>query len=175
MSPPRARRTRQPTAALFVRIPTEQAERLDRAAFALGRPKQELIASLLEHHVDPDSPDGLAALGDGGPGGRRTPDTVVPAGSDLVLGHHAFRATGPRERTPEVLTLDQAAELLQVEADVLAAMAERGQLPARRLGEHWRLSRRALVDWLAASDSPADPTRPDSAPEGESGTAPPDR
>lgn len=32
---------------LFVRIPTADAERLDRASFELGRPKQELVAEAL--------------------------------------------------------------------------------------------------------------------------------
>jgi excisionase family DNA binding protein len=28
-------------------------------------------------------------------------------------------------------------------------LAERGELPARRIGDSWRFSRRALLDWLA--------------------------
>ena len=37
----------RPTSPLFVRIPRAQAESLDRAAFELKRPKQELVAEAL--------------------------------------------------------------------------------------------------------------------------------
>jgi excisionase family DNA binding protein len=50
-----------------------------------------------------------------------------------------------------VLTAEQAAELLQVtEAEVLA-LAEAGTLPGRRIGDKWRFSRPALIEWLAGA------------------------
>ena len=36
-----------PTSPLFVRLPRAEAEKLDRAAFELKRPKQELVAEAL--------------------------------------------------------------------------------------------------------------------------------
>src|SRR5829696_8166670 len=124
-----------PTAPLFVRLPSAAAERLDRAAFALGASKKDVVAALLERHVDPDSADGLASL-------RRV---VVETGEpELVVGRHAFR---PAEQ-PEVMDAAQVAELLQVaEADVVA-LAEAGDLPARRIGDAWRFSRAAVLEWL---------------------------
>jgi excisionase family DNA binding protein len=50
-----------------------------------------------------------------------------------------------------VLTPTQAAELLQVPEDELLALAEAGKLPGRRIGEHWRFSRPALIAWLDGS------------------------
>jgi excisionase family DNA binding protein len=140
-----ARRGSEPTAALFVRIPTEHARRLDRAAFELKVPKQSLVSELLERYVDPDSPASLAALHDGGSKGRRrvTVETLDQGG--LTLGHHSFRP-----RAPEVLTPEEAAELLQVQAEVVLELACSGELPGRELGGQWRFARAALLDWLGA-------------------------
>ena len=85
-----------------------------------------------------------------------TVETLEP--DALVVGHHSFR---PRERAAadtdvtEVLTAAQAAELMQVERDVIEGLAEAGEFPARRLGGQWRFSRAALLDWLAAGAGPA--------------------
>jgi excisionase family DNA binding protein len=45
---------------LFVRIPTADAERLDRASFESGRPKQELVAEALRTLDVPRPPVGFA-------------------------------------------------------------------------------------------------------------------
>jgi excisionase family DNA binding protein len=134
---------------LFVRIPADEAAKLDRAAFELKLTKQELITGLLERHVDPTSARSLAALrqmgeGAGGAadGGRRV---VVEAGAEgLTVGRADFLALAE----PEVMTLVEAAGLLRVEESVLRELAEDGELPGRRVGADWRFSRRALLDWL---------------------------
>jgi excisionase family DNA binding protein len=155
MPTPRPRSTRRSdpaTAALFVRIPTEQARRLDRAAFELRRPKQELVSGLLKRYVDPDSPASLAELAGADPGRddrrRVTVETLEPGG--LTLGHHSFR---PRE--PEVLTPEEAGELLQVDTKVVLELAEHGELPGRFLSGEWRFARAALLGWLAGGDGAA--------------------
>src|SRR2546429_8781109 len=48
---------------LFVRIPTAEAEKLHRAASALGAPKRELITRLVAQYVDPENPETLSRLG----------------------------------------------------------------------------------------------------------------
>ena len=69
--------------------------------------------------------------------------TVESPGEGTVVGHHAFH---PAEPTPtEVLTHEQAAELLQVETDVVVELAEAGGLPARRIDAVWRMSRAGLL------------------------------
>ena len=50
----------RPTSPLFVRIPRAQAESLDRAAFELKRPKQELVAEALRVLESPKHPVGFA-------------------------------------------------------------------------------------------------------------------
>jgi excisionase family DNA binding protein len=144
-------RSTDPTLALFVRLPVEQARKLDRAAHAAGAPKKDLVAGLVDRYVDPDSDDGVQALRALGAAPRR----VIVESDDppLVVGHHAFR---PAE-LPDVLTPAQAAALLQVEEEDVLALAEQGRLPGRRIGDGWRFARAALVRWLAEPEGdPAD-------------------
>jgi excisionase family DNA binding protein len=149
----------EPTAALFVRIPTAHARRLDRAAFELCVSKQSLVSELVDRYVDPDSPASLVALGqgwgkhadgsargaaDGGEGRRRVTVETLDNG-ELTVGRHSFRA-----REPEVLTPEDAAELLQVDIDVVLELARAGTLPGRELRGEWRFARAALLEWLGA-------------------------
>jgi excisionase family DNA binding protein len=53
---------------------------------------------------------------------------------------------------PDVLTVDQLAELLQVDAKTVQSLAAKGELPGRKLGRHWRFSRQAVLDWLATPE-----------------------
>lgn len=64
--------------------------------------------------------------------------------NDLTVGQHAFHPS----TEPTVLTSRQAAELLQIDEQLVLDLAATGQLPARRLGEQWRFSRTAVLDWL---------------------------
>ncbi|MBK8508935.1 MAG: helix-turn-helix domain-containing protein [Candidatus Competibacteraceae bacterium] len=51
----------------------------------------------------------------------------------------------------DVLTLAQAAELMQCSTEALRKLAMNGNIPARRLGG-WRFSRAALLQWLAEGE-----------------------
>ena len=120
---------------LYVRIPQAQAEKLDRVAFELKIPKQDLIAGLVE--------DMKIA-----PGFTRRRTEVVEVDDSVSVGRASFLPYEP----PEVLTLPLAADLLQVDEEVVAQMAEAGDLPARKLGDDWRFSRIALIEWLGKVD-----------------------
>ncbi len=136
--------------ALFVRIPSSEAERLDRASFELKLSKQDLITALLARYVDPASPTSLAALrqlgdataADGGQRVELTPDA-------LTLGHHDFRPAPVPAAAADVLTLADVAVLLQVDEGAVEALAESGELPGRQVAGAWRFARRAVLDWLA--------------------------
>jgi excisionase family DNA binding protein len=140
----------EPTAALFVRIPTEHARRLDRAAFELRVPKQNLVAELVDRYVDPDSPTSLAELHDWEGGRRRVTVETLDQG-ELTVGHHSFRPG-----IPEVLTPQEAADLLQVQVEVVLELARAGELPGRELGGEWRFARAALLRWLATGTAAQD-------------------
>ena len=89
MSPKAAAREAR---ALFVRIPSEDAARLDRAAFELKLSKQDIVAGLVGRYVDPGSPASLAALrGLGRAGGAPRRVTVELGAEQLTVGHHDFR------------------------------------------------------------------------------------
>ena len=111
-----------PTAALYVRLPHPEFEKLHRAAEALSTNKKTLVTTLVSHYVDPDSEAGLDRL----------------------------RTIAARP-LPDVLTPGQAADLLQVSEEEVVELAEAGTLPGRRIGERWRFSRPALIAWLAGA------------------------
>jgi excisionase family DNA binding protein len=136
----------EPRNALFVRLTPEQARRLDRAAVALPARKKDLIGGLLERFVHPDTPAGLAALRElAGHAELRRHVTVDVGGEPPVVGHADFRPAPE----PEVLDAAGAAQLLLVDEAAILDLAERGELPGRRIGTAWRFSRRALLEWLA--------------------------
>jgi excisionase family DNA binding protein len=118
---------------LFVRLPAAAAEKLDRAAFELRLPKKEIVAALVS--------DARLSRSDGSP--RRV--VVEMGGDELTVGRAEVRPIDP----PEVLTPAEVADLLQVPEEEVAALAERGELPARRIAGEWRFSRAAVLAWLA--------------------------
>ena len=101
---------------LYVRLPEAAADKLDRAAFEMRTPKQNLVAQLVENH--------------------------------LTVGKHEFFPNA----VEEVLTAEEAAELLRTDAATVTAMAEDGTLPGRKLGDDWRFVRSALLHWLSRNE-----------------------
>jgi excisionase family DNA binding protein len=138
---------REETTPLFARIPARQAAQLDRLSFELKLPKQEILSQLIAQHL------GTPVRASG------TPSPLETEGDEVVVGRHSFRAVGLQE----VLTLEQAAELLQVEEELVRTLAEEGTVPGRLLGSEWRFSLRALLAWLsqpeAGAEQPKKPTR----------------
>ena len=115
----------EPTRAIYVRMPDRIARKLDKAAEKLGASKRDILAMLVNDHLDVAA-DALVIKPPGGHAPQ--PEAVAPDG--------------------EVLTLDEAAQLLRAETGDVLALIEAGELPARRLGQHWRLSRTAVLAWL---------------------------
>jgi excisionase family DNA binding protein len=107
---------------LYVRLPRRESELLDRAAGEQRVSKRQLVTELVSEHL------------------------AMPGPGELVRGRLALSELEPLE----VLTLEQAAALLQVEPAAVAALAHTGEVPARRVGEQWRFSRAALIAWLAS-------------------------
>jgi excisionase family DNA binding protein len=60
----------------------------------------------------------------------------------------AARGEAPRQTERAVLTLVEAAELLRIDPEELQRLAERQELPARRVGTVWRFNRTTLLQWL---------------------------
>lgn len=110
-----------------MRLPQPEAELLSRRAFERRTSKRDLVTTMVQQYL----------------GAQESPGTPAHE-RGLDLGRHEFRSA----EQPEVLTLEQAADLLQVGADVLAGLAERREVPARRIGSDWRFSRTAVLQWL---------------------------
>jgi excisionase family DNA binding protein len=112
----------EPTAAVFVRVPVRQAEVLNRLSFELKRPKRAIVSALLS--VLESEP------------GR------------VVLGHADTAPSLADGLTSEVLDVEALASFLGVDAGLVHELAERGELPGRKLGDDWRFARTAVLDWL---------------------------
>jgi excisionase family DNA binding protein len=120
----------KPTRAIYVRMPDRLAHKLDRAAERLGATKRDVVAALVDEHLDVEG-DNLILR----PSGDRD---VAPEGSSLQK---------------DVLTVQETAELLRVDVEDVQTLITSGELPARRLGMQWRLSRTAVLAWLGTPNS----------------------
>jgi excisionase family DNA binding protein len=119
--------------ALYVRIPTAEAEKLHRAADVLRSSKRELITKLVAH-FDPEDPVWT----------REVAGPLPGAQTEWSVGQHSFQPAAELE----ILTPAQLAGLLQVEEEIVVELAEKGELPARKVGDEWRFSRSAILAWL---------------------------
>jgi hypothetical protein len=154
---------------LYVRLDKEDADRLERAAFESRTSKRALVTGALRQHLGASgSPAGSEVPAGAGspaapgspsaPGAPATPsapgaptasrvDVNWPAQS-FDVGRHEFRPLGAA--LPEVLTLEQAADFLQVSPSALSELADAGELPGRQIAGEWRFAREGLVAWLGA-------------------------
>jgi excisionase family DNA binding protein len=87
----------------------------------------------------------------------------------LLSFSSAFAAASPGAAAEavsdqEVLDLDQAAALLRVRPEVVRKLAEAHRIPARRVGDVWRLSRAALLEWLKEGQLAGTPRSPPAPP-----------
>ena len=114
---------------LFVRLPAAEADKLDRASHELRVAKKDLVTALVARARFDDM--------------RRV--VIETGGEELTVGRADFRP----HAVAEVLTLEGAAELLQLAPEAVAELAAAGELPGRRIGDDWRFSRAAVLAWLA--------------------------
>lgn len=118
----------QPETPLYVKLPQNAVDKLDRAAAELGLPKKDIVAGLLTKYLDPLS------------------------SPSATTGAYSFRAYDP----PEIMNAEQAGQFLQIEEKNIIELAEAGKLPGKKLGPVWRFSREAILAWLASWDEPRD-------------------
>jgi len=126
------------TAALFVRLPIDAAEKLNRFAFERRIPKRDVVRMLVSERLDEGDVLWHAPV----------PPPFVPPPGGFAVG----RADVVAADAPDVLTVEQAAELLKVEPQAVAELAEAGELPGRRIGGEWRFLRGALLGWLGGAE-----------------------
>ncbi len=61
--------------------------------------------------------------------------------------------TGAPETQRDVLTIDEAAELLGVSVKTFNKVLHSESIPGRKIGREWKFSRQALIDWIGAGRS----------------------
>ena len=132
------RKRRDDEAALFVRLPREEAEKLDRFVFERRIPKRDVVRRLVAEHLDEADVMWQRPM---------PPPMPIPPGADVVVGRADFVPT----EAAEVLDVDEVADLLQAEPDAVRELAEAGRLPGRKIGDEWRFLRSAVLAWLGGS------------------------
>jgi excisionase family DNA binding protein len=133
------RKRRDDETALFVRLPRQEAEKLDRFVFERRIPKRDVVRRLVAEHLD--EADVMW---------QRPLPPPMPLSPDVVVGRADFVPT----EAAEVLDVDEVAQLLQAEPDAVRELAESGGLPGRKIGDEWRFLRRAVLAWLGGAEPP---------------------
>jgi excisionase family DNA binding protein len=81
----------------------------------------------------------------------------------LIAGALCITGAAQAVANQEVLDLQEAAEMLRVAPAVVRQLAESHRIPARQIGDNWRFSHAALLDWLKGEqpeEKPRSPQRP---------------
>ena len=53
-----------------------------------------------------------------------------------------------KDQTHDVLTIEQAAQYLQISQSTLYKEAQKGKIPCQKIGRRWRFHREALAKWM---------------------------
>jgi excisionase family DNA binding protein len=114
--------------ALFVRIPTATAKKLETHAKRAGRSKQDIVATLIT-------------------AGLQKPSVSSSAGSVVPIAAVAPEVT-------DILTLDELSAYLRIDREELEKRLQTQEIPARRFGSEWRFSREAINRWMEGTDRP---------------------
>lgn len=61
-----------------------------------------------------------------------------------------LRATGRPAPPPEVMTISDLAEYLQVSKSSLYKLVQQGKVPGQKVGKHWRFGRAVIDTWLGS-------------------------
>jgi len=64
-----------------------------------------------------------------------------------LAGDHAFTGNG------EILTIVDVARFLRVPKSTVYKLARIGELPASKIGKHWRFLRRDIHEWMRSRSS----------------------
>lgn len=56
----------------------------------------------------------------------------------------------------DILTVDEAAELLRIPRSTIYKLAQQDRIPAQKVGRQWRFHRGTLIDWISGQYLSAD-------------------
>jgi excisionase family DNA binding protein len=142
-SAPPARESKPTLERVVVRGEVRSEPRAEARSDARGeaRPESSMTAS------------SSAARSARGAGREAHPDrsTGEPNGGhdDEAPSRESRRRTPP----PDILNIDEAAELLGVSIKTFNKVLHNQNMPARKIGREWKFSRQALIDWVGSGRS----------------------
>ncbi|MBU0755925.1 MAG: helix-turn-helix domain-containing protein [Planctomycetes bacterium] len=55
------------------------------------------------------------------------------------------------EDRKEILTIDEACDLLGISAKTFSKILREEDIPGRKIGREWKFSRQALIDWVGSA------------------------
>jgi excisionase family DNA binding protein len=64
----------------------------------------------------------------------------------------------------DILTVEEAAELLKIPRSSVYKLAQEGKIPAKKVGRHWRFHRPTLMRWISGQ-IPEKSRRPEGEPQ----------
>jgi len=59
------------------------------------------------------------------------------------------------------MTIQEVADYLHVSQDLIYRLAQKGKIPASKVGGRWRLKRELIDRWMAAQSAIGEPTVPE--------------
>jgi excisionase family DNA binding protein len=148
--------TRQTAVQRSARIEPQLSARIDAELRRSGETFQTFFAESATERLNRLESDRVAPLvADAREEGTRRrsaqQEQTRPAVTPQLISPETVRSANPPHAPAHgdtVLTLAEAAAFLRVSENDLRSMAESGNLPARRIGDEWRIAAEALHEWL---------------------------
>jgi excisionase family DNA binding protein/YgiT-type zinc finger domain-containing protein len=72
---------------------------------------------------------------------------------DVDIMQSLIRGTSAAEPLPEVMNIEEVADLLRVSTQTIYTLARLGKLPATKIGREWRFSRNKVLELLNSNTS----------------------
>jgi excisionase family DNA binding protein len=76
------------------------------------------------------------------------PTDIVSVMNDAITATTKGNLDGASPSDSEILTVLDVARFLRVPKSTVYKLARLGQLPASKIGKHWRFLRRDIHDWM---------------------------
>jgi excisionase family DNA binding protein len=81
-------------------------------------------------------------------------------GQEYAIAHGADAAV-PMPMSRTLMTLQEVAEYLRVTRSTIHQLLKRNQIPAFRIGRHWRFNLEEIENWCSSRELTADPKADD--------------
>ena len=79
---------------------------------------------------------------------KTAPTDIVSVMNDAITATTKVNLDGASSSDSEILTVLDVARFLRVPKSTVYKLARLGQLPASKIGKHWRFLRRDIHDWM---------------------------